>query len=383
MASKLWVHSQFPDKSRDFVWDKVKPGGALAMTADSGWWDRASGITIARKHYPADVQADRVFRPPLVATANQTVDEILNEFKNVDNKIVIYEALNEVEESPGHPLTGDRLKIYAEWGQYVAEAFHRAGKRYLFGSFSVGQPIDIEGDWLILAETIRTVIKFGGALSVHEYNAPTVLSGDASEWLTLRYRKAVERLRRLGVSPYIIVTELGIDRVYADAPRGWRRAGITAAQYAQQLAAYDTEIQKDAYVLGACIFTCGCNQDWVDFDINNEDAIADYIRTNTTGPAAWPAGASHTPLPAPAPEGNTLIIGAGLRKAESLVGPFLESEQYHFPGTDHEVSLAVGEKGYATWSRTTNEVIAYAYDGTVYRDFGNRRQGELVRVSEL
>ena len=379
MASRLWPHSQLPGKVVDFVWNDMRPGGCLAMEPDPRFFERASGIVIARKWYPAEEQAKRVFRSPLISTANQTVDEILGYFSQVANKVTIYEGFNEVEEFPGQALTGDRLKIYGEWMLYVAEAFHRAGKRYLCGSFSVGNPVDIEGDWLSLAQAVKAA----DALGLHEYGTPTVLSGGG--WHTLRYRRVVERLWRLGITPRIIITELGIDRVVEGGYRGWRKSGVSAQQYAEQLAAYDREIQQDDYVLGACIFTCGGNRDWVDFNIDGEGAIAEYIRTNTTGPATWPVGVTPAPQPeppVPIPGGN-MIIGAGLKKGESLIGPYLESEVYHFPGTDREVSMAVGEYGYATWSRKTNETAVHTNTGEVYRDYGNWREGKLVRVSGL
>ena len=64
---------------------------------------------------------------------------------NFPDSSVHFGATGVVLQSPRHPDAN-------KWGEYVAEAFHRAGKRYLFGSFSVGNPPDIEGDWLILAQ---------------------------------------------------------------------------------------------------------------------------------------------------------------------------------------------------------------------------------------
>ncbi len=73
-------------------------------------------------------------------------------------------------------------------------------------------------------------------------------------------------------------------------------------------------------------------------------------------------------------------VGEGFRKAEGLVGPWRENEQYHFPGTDHEVSLAVGERGVAVWYRQRNETYAFTASGEVWGDRGNAGNGTMVRL---
>lgn len=74
-------------------------------------------------------------------------------------------------------------------------------------------------------------------------------------------------------------------------------------------------------------------------------------------------------------------VGEGFRKAETLVGPWREDEIYHWPGTPDEVSLAVGERGFAVWCRATNETIAYVRNGQqLWADGGNVGDGRLRRV---
>ncbi|MFH0902261.1 MAG: hypothetical protein V2A73_16645, partial [Pseudomonadota bacterium] len=75
------------------------------------------------------------------------------------------------------------------------------------------------------------------------------------------------------------------------------------------------------------------------------------------------------------------VVGAGFAKCEPFVGPWLESEVWHFPGTIHEVSLAVGQQGYATWCKATNETTAYVVAGQeVWTDRGNLGDGNMRRV---
>jgi hypothetical protein len=75
--------------------------------------------------------------------------------------------------------------------------------------------------------------------------------------------------------------------------------------------------------------------------------------------------------PVPAPEPADPVVGEGFRKAEALVGGFVENEIWHLPGTDGKTSLAVGARGYAVWRARTNRTIAVIDDGTVWADGGN------------
>lgn len=73
-------------------------------------------------------------------------------------------------------------------------------------------------------------------------------------------------------------------------------------------------------------------------------------------------------------------IGQGFLKAKFLLGEFVEDGVYHLPGTQSEVQLAVAERGYATWSPRTNEVVVHLWDGRIFRDLGNRGSGTFLLV---
>lgn len=47
---------------------------------------------------------------------------------------------------------------------------------------------------------------------------------------------------------------------------GWKLSGITGEEYVRLLKAYDTELQRDDFVLGATVFTAGPTPDWANFD---------------------------------------------------------------------------------------------------------------------
>ena len=56
--------------------------------------------------------------------------------------------------------------------------------------------------------------------------------------------------------------------------RGWKLSGITADEYIWLLKAYDAELRKDSYVLGATPFTSGPTLDWVNY---NMDGLEQYL----------------------------------------------------------------------------------------------------------
>ncbi|MFH0900686.1 MAG: hypothetical protein V2A73_08670 [Pseudomonadota bacterium] len=78
--------------------------------------------------------------------------------------------------------------------------------------------------------------------------------------------------------------------------------------------------------------------------------------------------------------GHMPTVGEGFRKVEQYIGPWLEDEIYHRSSQPDTVSLALGQKGWATWSKLTNETIAYTYAGRVYRDYGNSGDGTMKLV---
>lgn len=81
-------------------------------------------------------------------------------------------------------------------------------------------------------------------------------------------------------------------------------------------------------------------------------------------------------------EHSPLVIGTGIRRADPLIGPFLESETYDAPGTDHEVAKCATVRGWATWTKATNETVVYvAASGEMWRDWGNHGDATLKRVS--
>ena len=76
------------------------------------------------------------------------------------------------------------------------------------------------------------------------------------------------------------------------------------------------------------------------------------------------------------------IIGEGFIKANGLIGPFLDDEVREAAGTPAEVARVVTAKGWAAWTKATNETVVYVSEpGAIYRDRGNHGNGLLVQIA--
>lgn len=315
--------------------------------------DDPSPLTVAR---PDALRVFRAYFPDQDLSRlspEAAVGVILQRLGGYRHPLLYVELLNEC-----YQRLSEGLADYTAWTQRAAALLHAQGLRVAGFSFSTGNP-EVE-DWAYLRSQ-----GFAGvdAVALHCYWG----AQGFTPWHALRYR----RLWQPG-DPPLIISECGRDAVEG-GKGGWLRDGIGPEQYVGELLAYARELQKDACVLGATVFTAGPTPDWEAFDT---DRITDRLLQ-----VAWPVRAT-TPAPQPVTqEGQTMPrVGEGFQKATALVGRWLEDETYHWPGTDREVSLAVGERGYATWRRRTNQTVVVLDDGSIWTDFGNRGDGRLKRV---
>jgi len=145
---------------------------------------------------------------------------------------------------------------------------------------------EIAYQWTIMAPALRVAKQAGGALGLHEYSAPTMQS-DAG-WLCLRYRKVYDVLPPDLQDIPLIIGECGIDGGVVGAgsadTAGWKHYA-SAQQYADQLEWYDREMSRDAYVLGATIFTAGSTGMWDDFEVKDCPEVLDMIAQQFILPA--------------------------------------------------------------------------------------------------
>ena len=186
-----------------------------------------------------------------------------------------WEAYNEpVAEQP------ESMKRLADFEAERTYLLAQHGIRSCVGNFSTGHPkLEL---WPHFYPALHAVQEHGGFLGLHEYSAPYMWFGTGpyqlrpgqdegdEGWLTLRYRKVYRHyLKPANLAVPLLITETGIDGAVQPrpGPKGdgwkdfiafWRQEGrITTTPegfYMEQLVWYDTELQKDPYVLGAAIY---------------------------------------------------------------------------------------------------------------------------------
>jgi hypothetical protein len=161
----------------------------------------------------------------------------------------------------------EAMRRCADFDAERARIMDGHGFRVVVGSFSVGNPQLSYWDGFVPA--LEAARQYGGALALHEYAWPTL--DQDWPWYLLRHRKVYDgepahnwdglpdHLKALP----LLITECGLDGLIeqSDPPRGWQVL-YAPDQYLQQLAWYDSELQKDTYVAGAAIYCCGVS-DWM------------------------------------------------------------------------------------------------------------------------
>lgn len=135
------------------------------------------------------------------------------------------------------------------------------------------------------------ILGFTKLVGFHEYDWPVLWraheiglgNGDGGMHLALRYRRLMAEVHRLYSPDHkAIITECGLTQgVCGGDDVGWRSSRIvlnqgcvsylndfpiSAADYWRSLAWYHGELCKDAYVLGATVYCCGCQGDWISFE---------------------------------------------------------------------------------------------------------------------
>lgn len=109
-------------------------------------------------------------------------------------------------------------------------------------------------------------------LGFHEYGWPGLAPGPNTSTAALYYRACIEGIRqRYGDRHLAVITEAGLARMYkiqdAAGDVGWLYPADTVSedQYWHSLSWYNDEMNKDVYVLGACLFEVGHSGKWQTF----------------------------------------------------------------------------------------------------------------------
>lgn len=284
----------------------INPSGPALDWARAAPIVKAFGSTTPLQAAPGS--AIRIYRRYFASQAlgdpDRAADEILGGLGGYRHPNLYVETYNEA-----HQRRGAGLEPYVSWTRTVVARCHAAGVKVAGFSFSTGQPEP--SDWAYLADE-----GFAGvdALAVHEYWGFQGFSG----WNALRYRKIRGWIGGRSHPP-ILMTECGRDAVEGGRG-GWKRDGISPAAYLDELRAYDAEISRDGYVLGATVFTAGPSADWTAFDVD-ELVPALLGAAPPPGGGTPPGGGGGVPLPivdVPTPE-LALLLGAAVTVGVALI----------------------------------------------------------------
>lgn len=275
MPSKLTFHIMgFDDNVLDLV-QEMHPSCVKLLDFPSD-----TNVDAIRQLSPGTLIVNRTGND-LDKDYSRPADDFFNSptFQDAFNKLrgrgVIFEGLNE----PIIATAADAQKL-AAWYVRFAQLVHVQGEKCAAFSFSTGNPK------LELVPLLADAARACDYIALHEYLDPnTNGSGFA------RYRDFIAAIPAPNRKP-IIITECGADD---GNNHGWLTY-YTPNKYMDILKAYDVELLKDPYVVGATIFQYGAGGDWAKFEIKSiGKRIADYVAS--TGGGAFPLPTSVT-LPA-------------------------------------------------------------------------------------
>lgn len=210
----------------------------------------------------------KIFRA-YVGDDNHRVTDVLNA---IDQRLKGYRHANLYVEPMNMPSPW-RLEDTIAFFRAIVPELHSRGLKVAGPTWSTGNPE------VAATEVFRSVQWCGlDMLSFHTYWG----NESFTPWHALR----PNRLWQNGDPPWVAL-EGGRDLVEG-GQGGWKKDGVSAQQYIAELFSCDALHQKSPGYRGMTPFTCGPNQDWINFDL---DGIVDeIIRAATLPPSSIPGG---------------------------------------------------------------------------------------------
>lgn len=215
----------------------------------------------------------------------QVLEGPLNKLTPEERAMIDYvEGPNEYDSTPAFESV-EAARWYNRFWIKLARILARDGWRSNIGSIAVGNPggtpEEIEAIWREFLPAMDAAHRLGGTWGYHSYTIHYSTDMENEQWYTFRYRKLREITARL--KPHLadmplILTEGGVDYAGNKDKDGWLARG-TAQQFKDWLKWYETELQKDDYVLGVTLFQIGDPQNWPSFELETlAPWLADYLR---------------------------------------------------------------------------------------------------------
>lgn len=281
MRLGLHRHSGLADAAFRAYVERVRPPMVKLLDPGPGdealaAWCKARGVRVIGRKYFKDQY--------LGAQGSRQAVEVASLARQVPG-IELWELHNEAWSIPGE------MRRYAELSIDFMRMMEDQGKLALFGCFSEGTPqvdgSDNDEAWRQFLPALERAIVYGHVLGLHEYSGP-YMQHDANDppgsntgWHTLRYRKSLDVLKRLGLDTSklrIAITESGIDDVHprpGPQGKGWKDFDVPPwnqppwGNFAQQLHWYGAELSKDPQVVGWVDFGwADASGDWGSFDLS-------------------------------------------------------------------------------------------------------------------
>lgn len=207
------------------------------------------------------------------------ISPALSAMRVIHGEIDIIEAPNEVEQTPGWETLEEVTWNGMFWAR-LTELISKKGVRTCVGSFPVGNPggtmEEITAKMKAFSPALEAALSTGSPLCYHGYSLQYTTDSGIENWFSLRHRilhASISEVHPKYATIPFLISEAGIDSTGDPSTSGWAARG-SEEQYINWLSWYDTELQKDEYVLGATLFQIGDSY-WSSFD---NESIAWWLK---------------------------------------------------------------------------------------------------------
>ncbi len=182
------------------------------------------------------------------------------------------------------PKTVEQARWYCRYIAIAAPRVAEMGFRPVILQSGVGGLPDIPEILDAMVPAFRTAMRYGGAWASHGYTLEYTKDVEKESWTSLRHRRAYSHLRKAHpdvADLTMLLMEGGVDKAGDPDKDGWQARG-TQRQFTDWLKWYDSEIRKDPYVIGVCLFKIGDPGSWKSFDLEPVTPwLREYYRERT------------------------------------------------------------------------------------------------------
>ncbi|MFQ5611360.1 MAG: hypothetical protein ACE5H9_04425 [Anaerolineae bacterium] len=234
-------------------------------------------------------EANQRFEDDPIRQGREFAEKVLREGVNqVEvNGRPIYNAWEAYNEIMPESASAGRQKQYDAFQVSFAERLRAGGFEPIGMNFATG---NLLGHHFL--NNFRGTMETYKYLGFHEYDWPTMdrlhkiglADGNGGMWLCLRYRRTMQEVRREFPDHHLVfITECGMTQ--GVHPQGIGDVGpwhpshpISPDDYWASLRWYNSELMKDDYLMGACLFVVGAISPWESFEHLGPimDRLADF-----------------------------------------------------------------------------------------------------------